>query len=113
MKNKNKEEMTYVEGGAQSRKLTMSRDYLKKTFCEVVAKSVLRSQKQSGEPWNNITADQLMKEIYAHAYIYYKWSVLEKIPILSNKIYKPTTNGIDIENGVDSRQWAFELIWNL
>lgn len=98
-------EQMYLEGGIT---LTTSRMFLNKTTCDSVAFTYI---KNCG--WKNITQDQLKKEIYAHAYVYYKMAYLQNIPISTvQDIYNSAANGIDIEDKVDSRQWAFELIWN-
>lgn len=82
--------------------------FLDKTTCDSVAFTYI---KNCG--WKNITQEQLKKELYAHAYVYYKMSYLKDISIeLAQSIYNSAANGIYIEDKVDDRQWAFNIIWN-
>ena len=99
------EEMMYTDGGVN---LGMSQAYLSKTICIQQAQGVIRTYH-----WNNVTGDELAKEIYGHAVVYYRMAVLSKIPVLDTAVYAHVANGVDVDNAVDRYQWAWNLIWNL
>lgn len=98
------EQQEVVGGGVN---LAMSRSYLNKSYCATSAHIYVTNCH-----WTHVTETQIKKEIYAHAYVYYNMGFLQNVPLASS-IYASAANGIYIEDAVDSRQWAFELIWLL
>lgn len=86
--------------------LPMADCYMQKDYCEKIAKEQIRKNH-----WNNVTAEQLTKEIRGHAFIFYKFSFLKKIPMLDKLIYSHVENGIDIADHVDMFQPAWNVLW--
>lgn len=99
------EAMAEICGGVN---LGMFPGYLDKTKATEKAKEVIRNY-----GWTNVTVDQLAKEIYGHAAIYYKAAFLSKIWGLNEGVYQHAANGVDVVNGVDRFQPVWELIWAL
>ena len=58
-----------------------------------------------------MTVDQIAKEIYGHAYVYYHWKWMKKLPLANRLIYKHAQDGIDVEDKVDKGQLIWEWIW--
>lgn len=100
------EEMMYLEGGVN---IGMYSSYLDKNVCLEQARGVIRTHK-----WTNVTADQLQREIYGHAVVYYKWSALQNIPVLDEKVYAHVADGVDLDNQVDRYQWVWDNVtWKM
>ena len=97
------EEMTYTNGGIN---IGMSTAYLDKNICNEQAKGLIRTY-----GWKDVSALQLAKEIYGHAIVYYKFSLLEKIPGLNTEVYQHAADGVDVKNQVDEHQWLWDIIW--
>lgn len=89
-------------------KLAMDEKYLDKKYCQECAKKII-----SEYGWEMISEMELAKEIYGHAFIFYKGSILKNIPGLKEKVFDHVADGIDVENKLDKRQGAFEMIWKL
>ena len=107
----NEEEMTYVEGGNAT--LSMKRAYLNKNTCLAEASNLLTRGIVTG-----MTQMQIAQEIYAHAFIKYKFDSLpswvSQMPI-ARSAYKSVNNGIDIEDGGDKRvgyMQLYAIVWN-
>ena len=100
------DEMMYLDGGLN---LGMSRTYLNKNTCRVQARNIIRQRK-----WTRITVEQLTREIYAHAFVYYYLGkALKSINTsTAHNIYRSASQ-VQVENAVDSRQWAFNIIWGI
>ncbi|SFU69243.1 hypothetical protein [Butyrivibrio sp. M55] len=98
------DEMTFTNGGIN---IGMSRGYLDKNICNEQAKGIIRTY-----GWTNVTAQQLAKEIYGHAYVYYNFSWLSNVPGLNKKVYDHAADGVDLVNGVDDHQAVWEFLWN-
>lgn len=99
-----KEEMMKVDGGVSAINIGMTQGYLNKTTCMDVGKGIIKTH-----GWKNVTSLMLAKEIYGHAVVYYKASVLADIPILDNAIYSHVANGVDLEDKED----RFKSTWNI
>lgn len=56
---------------------------------------------------------QLKKEIYGHALVFYRASILGEIPGVNQAVYSHVANGIDIENKVDRFQAVWNILWNV
>ncbi len=97
------EQMELMGGGIN---LSMNYNFTKRPYCSRSAFTYIYNCK-----WKNISEEALKKELYAHAYVYYKWGFLENIPLASS-IYEDASDGIYIEDAEDSRQWVFDIIWN-
>ncbi len=102
------DEMMYVNGGVDNINIGMSQGYLNKTTCIDQAKGIIMTH-----GWGNATSMQLAKEIYGDAVVYYKASILGKIPVLDEAVYSHVANGVDLANGVDRYQAVWDLLWNL
>lgn len=88
--------------------LRMREKYLDKACCKRVAGRCIEKY-----GWTNVTQEQLAKEIYGHAFVYYKWDFLKKLPIADKEIYSHVEDGIDIADETDRFQAVWELIWRL
>ena len=99
------EEMSYMNGGIN---VGMMRSYLNKNVCLDQGKGIIKTH-----GWKNVTSLQLAKEIYGHAVVYYRASILAKIPVLDTMIYSHVANGVDVDNKVDKYQAVWETIWNI
>ncbi len=88
--------------------LQMKKEYLDKNRCREAAESLVRVY-----GWERVSADQLAKEIYGHAFIYYKASFMKKNPILYKLAYIHCEDGIDVGNVVDRFQIIWEIIWRV
>ncbi|HAU86169.1 MAG TPA: hypothetical protein DCW90_11955 [Lachnospiraceae bacterium] len=100
------EEMMYLDGGLN---IGMNRGYLDKNICLDQARGVIRTYN-----WKNVTAEQLQREIYGHAVVYYKWSVLQNIPYLDEKVYSHVADGVDLDDQVDRYQWVWDNVtWRM
>jgi len=100
-----KEAMERICGGVN---IGMQRGYLDKNIALDQARGIIRTY-----GWTNVTADQLAKEIYGHAAIYYKAAFLSKIPGLNKAVYSHVANGVDVDNCVDRYQTVWNTIWAL
>lgn len=101
----NADEMSQIDGGIN---IGMTRGYLDKTICMAQGRGIIKTYN-----WTNVTGLQLAKEIYGHAVVYYKLSILDKVPILNDKIYSHAANGVDVEDAVDKYQSVWDMIWDL
>ncbi len=100
------DEMRYLKGGVN---IYMYKELLDKQHCIALSQSIQRLY-----GYYNISVMDIAKELYGHAYVYYKLPILNKIPVKSvNSIYKSAANGADIGNARDSRAWAFDIIWGV
>lgn len=104
----NEEEMTYVEGGNARLKTTKS--YLNKNTCLAEASHLIERRIVTG-----MTQLQIAKEIYAHAFIKYKYISLPKwVKNMSGMkdIYNRASY-VDIDNGGDTavRQVVYNAVW--
>lgn len=88
--------------------LEMDQKYLDKQYCKKLAGDIIWENK-----WDQVSQMELAKEIYGHAFVFYKWEFLEKLPIAKEKIYDHTADGIDIENKLDRYHKVWDAIWNL
>lgn len=88
--------------------LQMNEKFLDKKYCEKCAGEIICENS-----WTHVSQDDLAKEIYGHAFVYYKWVFLKRLPIAKEKIYEHTVDGIDIENKTDRFQFAWNVIWRL
>ncbi len=88
--------------------LPMDRKYMNKRICQKTAEELVTTRN-----WDKVTAGQLSKEIYGHAFVYYKFSFMEKIPPLNKMIYCHCADGIDLTNGVDPFQPIWNVLWKL
>ncbi len=96
------EEMIYVEGG---KKYGYSISYLTRTGAMWKAAKIL---KENG--WTKISCYDLAAEIYSHAFAFYNAGgfllTLSKMGIgKANDMLKSLTNGIDVENGLDTKKF--------
>lgn len=89
-------------------KLKMEEKYLDKTYCEKLAGDIIWENK-----WDQVSRKQLAKEIYGHAFVYYKWSVMKHVPLVNKLVYAHAADGIDLDNKVDRFQAVWEVVWNL
>lgn len=89
-------------------KLEMEEKYLDKAYCEKLAGDIIWDNK-----WDQVSQKQLAKEIYGHAFVFYKWEFLKNVPVVNKKIYDHTADGIDLDNKVDRFQHVWEAVWNL
>lgn len=96
-------DMANLNGGAIN--LPMERRFLKKAVCEGEADRWISRGVVGG-----ISRLDMAKEIFAHAIVFYNYSWFQDLPIAKD-IYASAANGIYIEDGLDSRAWAFDLIW--
>ncbi len=102
------EEMMYLEGGSKDGiNIGMFRSYLSKQACIDQARGIIRTK-----GWKNVTSGQLAKEIYGHAVVYYRFSILGKLPVAKDVIYSHVADGVDLENAVDRHQNVWNIIWN-
>ena len=99
------EAMERICGGVN---LGMFPGYLDKTKATEKAKEVIRNY-----GWTKVTVDQLAKEIYGHAAVYYKAAFLSKVPLLNDAVYSHVANGVDVDNAVDRYQIVWNTIWAL
>lgn len=84
----------------------MQEKYLNKECC------IKRAQKLVDyNGWKNVTVEQLAKEIYGHAYVYYHWTWMSKLPVANHMIYNHAADGIDVTDKPDSFQPVWEWIW--
>ncbi len=97
-----------MEGYKKYENLPMENCYMQKDFCEKIA-----LQKISDNHWSKVTAEQLTKEIFGHAFVFYKFRFLKKIPFLNKMIYSHVENGIDIADHVDTFQPVWNILWEL
>lgn len=88
------------------RKLRMREEYLDKDVCRKRAQKLI-----AYNDWKHVTEEQLAKEIYGHAYVYYRWKWLGKLPFANRLIYKHTSDGIDVGDSVDKFRLVWEWIW--
>lgn len=93
---------------SNKRKLRMREEYLDKDVCRKRAKKLI-----SYNEWKHVTVDQIAKEIYGHAYVYYHWKWMKKLPLANRLIYKHAQDGIDVEDKVDTFQFVWEWIWEM
>ena len=103
------EEMTYVEGG--STRLKTIRSYLNKNTCLAEASHLIERQIVTG-----MSQLQIAKEIYAHAFVKYKYSALPNwVKNMSGMkdVYNRATY-VDIDDGGDTaiRQAIYNTVWN-
>lgn len=89
-------------------KLEMEEKYLDKAYCEKLAGDIIWENK-----WDKISREELAKEIYGHAFVCYKWEFIKHLPIMKEKIYDHTADGIDIENKVDRFQNVWNVLWTM
>ena len=91
---------------SNKRKLHMKEEYLNKDAC------IKRAQKLvSYNGWTNVSVEQIAKEIYGHAYVYYHMAWLDKLPVANSMIYKHVADGIDVEDKLDPFQFVWEWMW--
>lgn len=93
---------------SNQRKLRMREEYLDKEVCLKRAQKLI-----SYNDWKHVTQDQIAKEIYGHAYVYYRWKWMGKLPFANQLIYSHVRDGIDVEDKVDKGQLIWEWIWRL
>lgn len=84
----------------------MDEKYLKKDVCVKRAQRLIEKYH-----WTHVTAEQLSKEIYGHAYVYYRWKWMSKLLVANRLIYSHATDGIDVEDKVDNFQFVWEWLW--
>ena len=89
-------------------KRRMDEKYLDKAYCDKKAGQIIWKKK-----WNNVSHKQLAKEIYGHAFVFYRLQFLSKCPCFDKMIYRHTTDGIDLENKVDRYQVIWEILWKI
>ena len=98
------DEMLYVEGGET---IAYNVGFLSKTFCFGYATTYKILKK-----WNNISCSSLAAEIFFHAALYYRGATVigswlakagGKIGNATKTISTSIGNGIDVENGRDTR----------
>lgn len=95
-----------MEGYKKYVNLPMENCYMQRDLCEKVAKEQI-----SENHWSNVTAEQLTKEIRGHAFVFYKFRFLKKIPLFNKLIYSHVEDGIDIADHVDTFQLAWNILW--
>lgn len=88
-------------------KIEMKEAYLDKEFCLKLAGDIIWENK-----WDQISVEEMAKEIYGHAFVFYKWEFLEKLPIAKEKIYDHTADGIDLDNHIDRYHNVWDIVWN-
>ena len=88
------------------RKIRMDEKYLEKDACMKSAQTLMEKYH-----WTKVTTEQLPKEIYGHAYVYYRWKWMEKLPVANRLVYSHAADGIDVTDKVDSFQPVWEWIW--
>ncbi len=84
----------------------MREEYLDKEVCLKRAQKLI-----SYNEWKHVTVEQIAKEIYGHAYVYYRWKWMKKLPLVNHLIYRHAQDGIDVEDKVDKFQFMWEWIW--
>lgn len=97
------DEMTYLDGGSYN--ISYSLAYA--TTIGAQAKSIAVRRDKN---WNNISHYDLSAEIWFHAYAYYYGSAMNAIcgllgynGIKNTSFWTSLKNGIDVENGVDTK----------
>lgn len=101
-------EMTYVEGG--NARLKTTRSYLNKNTCLAEASHLVERHIVTG-----MTRLQIAKEIYAHAFVKYKYIALPawaKNMSGMKDLYRRASY-VDIDNGGDTavRQAIYNTVW--
>ena len=107
----NYEEMTYVEGGSVT--LCMLTSFLDKNVCALWAIKVVDHRSVIG-----MTYQQVMEEIYAHAYVYYNFDKLPSIiknNSFAQSVYNSSADGIHLADYGDTlgRRMFYTAVWNL
>ena len=106
----NEAEMTYVEGG--DAEVSMSQNFLEKSYCTWYAAMLLRKSMVSG-----MLDHEIAEELYAHAVCYYKYSAVAAVVgvPLAYYCYCKARDGITIVNGGDTavRKAGYATIWQL
>lgn len=97
--------MIMISGGGIN--IGMTRGYLNKTTCIDTAKGIIRTR-----GWKKVTSQQLAKEIYGHAAVFYRLSILKKIPKLDKAVYSHCADGVNLDNVTDKYQRYWNIIWN-
>lgn len=70
-------------------KLRMDEKYLDKAYCDKKAGQIIWKKK-----WNNVSHKQLAKEIYGHAFVFYRLQFLSKCPCFDKMIYSIRRMGL-------------------
>jgi|GEM_PF-7022944 len=99
-----KETMRQINGGGIN--LGMTKGYLNKNICIDTAKWITRTK-----GWKKVTIMQLAREIYGHAFVFYKLKVLKYSKTLKKRLYDHCADGVNVENKVDKYQAAWNKIW--
>lgn len=107
----NDEEMTYVEGGSVT--LGMLTSFLDKNVCALWAIRVVDHRSVIG-----MTYQQVMEEIYAHAYVYYNFDKLPSViknNSFAQNVYNSSADGIHLADNGDTlaRRLFYTTVWNL
>lgn len=93
--------------------LEMSDYYFDRDNCMKAAQEIVDNEEITG-----MTVKQIAKEIYTHAYVYYKFDKLPQFVkdlSIAKKAYNSAANGVDLEDNGDSlkRRVAYTCIWLL
>lgn len=102
------EEMTYITGGFRMEILST---FTSKSVCMQWATKLIDHR-----TIKRMTYQELAEEIYAHAYIYFKYKQLPafiKNNSYTKSIFNSAINGIDLAHGGDTpgRKRFYKLVW--
>ncbi len=86
----------------------MKAEYLDRDFCRKRAHRLV-----TYNDWKRVSEEQIAMEIYGHAYVYYHWKWMKRLPLANHLIYSHVEDGIDVEDKPDRFRWAWERIWDL
>ena len=87
-------------------KLSMELSMLNKEYCQKLAYQYIEEN-----DWKHIPPKALAKEIYGHAFVFYRMKFLSKVAVLDQKIYSHASDGVDIEDKIDKHQTLWEFLW--
>ena len=102
-----KMEMSYTFGGGELTFQT-TRSFLNKSYCIAQAKGIIRTY-----GWKNVTSDQLAREMYGHAQVYFNWPMIIQRIKVENESVRDHVKRIDLDNKVDPYQRLWDNIWNI
>lgn len=98
-------EMYLTVGGTVT--MTTTKLFLNKDYCLTQARRIIITY-----GWKNVKYDDLAKEMYGHAQVYFNWpKVIQNIKV-NNEAVKDHCKAIDLDDKVDRYQPLWNQIWS-